>query len=113
MRKRLHGVLPIVHTPLDDRDEIDVATLKRQIDWAYAQGADGLGTGMVSELLRLTSEERIALTEHIVAMSAGRGTVFAGVGAESSRQALAFAKAAERAGCDAVMAVPPVTTRLP
>ena len=113
MTKRLHGVLPIVHTPFTDSNEIDVATLKREIDWAYAQGADGLGTGMVSELLRLTYDERIALTRHIAEMSAGRGAVFAGVGAESTKQALIYAKAAEKAGCDAVMAVPPVTTGLP
>jgi 4-hydroxy-tetrahydrodipicolinate synthase len=113
MRKQLHGVLPIVHTPFTDDDNIDVATLRREIDWAYAQGADGLGTGMVSEILRLTFDERIALTHHIAEMSAGRGAVFAGVGAESTKQALIYAKAAEKAGCDAVMAVPPVTTGLP
>ena len=113
MPRLLQGVLPIVHTPFLDSDEIDLASLRREIDWAYAQGADGLGTGMVSELLRLSGDERVALTQHIAEMSAGRGAVFAGVGAESSRQALAFARAAEQAGCDAVMAVPPVTTRLP
>ena len=113
MVKRLQGVLPIVHTPFTDTDEIDTAILRREIDWAYAQGADGLGTGMVSELLRLTFDERIALTHHIAEMSAGRGAVFAGVGAESTKQALSYAKAAEKAGCDAVMAVPPVTTALP
>ena len=68
---------------------------------------------MVSELLRLTYDERIALTHHIAEMSAGRGAVFAGVGAESTKQALIYAKAAEKAGCDAVMAVPPMTTGLP
>src|SRR5687767_11614150 len=110
MAKTLHGVLPIVHTPFTDSDEIDVATLKREIDWAYAQGANGFGTGMVSELLRLTFDERIALTHHIAELSAGRGAVFAGVGAESTKQALVYAKTAEKAGCDAVMAVPPVMT---
>src|SRR5882762_5186414 len=113
MPRPLHGVLPIVHTPFLDSDEIDPVSLRREIDWAYAQGADGLGTGMVSELLRLTGDERKALTRHIVELSAGRGAVFAGVGAESARQAQGFAAAAERAGCDAIMAVPPVTTRLP
>lgn len=112
MVKRLQGVLPIVHTPFTENDEIDVATLKREIDWAYAQRADGLGTGMVSELLRLTYDERIALTHHIAEMSNGRGAVFAGVGAESTKQAIVYANAAEKAGCDAVMAVPPVMTAL-
>jgi 2-keto-3-deoxy-L-arabinonate dehydratase len=113
MPTRLQGVLPIVHTPFTESGDIDTAILRKEIDWAYAQGADGLGTGMVSELLRLTFDERIALTHHVAEMSEGRGAVFAGVGAESTQQALLYAKAAEKAGCDAVMAVPPITTSLP
>jgi 4-hydroxy-tetrahydrodipicolinate synthase len=113
MPKRLHGVLPIVHTPFLDDDSIDAASLRREIDFAFATGADGLGTGMVSEILRLTSDERISVTKQIVELAAGRGAVFAAVGAESIQQALVYAKAAEQAGCDAIMAVPPITTRLP
>jgi dihydrodipicolinate synthase/N-acetylneuraminate lyase len=112
MPRRLAGVLPIVHTTFLDTDELDAVALRREIDWGFAQGADGLGTGLVSELLRLTSAERQQLTERVVELTAGRGPVFAGVGAESTQQALAYARAAERAGCDAVMAVPPMTTRL-
>ena len=73
MPRRLAGVLPIVHTPFLDTDELDTAALRREIDWAFAQGADGLGTGMVSELPRLTSAERQQLTELIVELAAGRG----------------------------------------
>jgi dihydrodipicolinate synthase/N-acetylneuraminate lyase len=112
MPQRLHGVLPIVQTPFLDSDEIDFATLKREVDWAFAQGIDGLGTGMVSELLKLTATERQSLAEQLVAFAAGRGSVFMGVGAESSRQALEHARAAERAGCDAVMATPPISSRV-
>ena len=49
MSRLLQGVLPIVHTPFTDDDAIDLATLQRDIDWAYSQGAYGLGSGMVSE----------------------------------------------------------------
>jgi dihydrodipicolinate synthase/N-acetylneuraminate lyase len=52
------------------------------------------------------------LTESIVVAARGRGTIFAGVGAESTRQTVELAQAAERAGCDAVMAAPPALTRL-
>jgi dihydrodipicolinate synthase/N-acetylneuraminate lyase len=113
MTRRLQGVLPIVHTPFLDDDSIDSASLRREIDFAFATGVDGLGTGMVSEILRLTTDERIALTQQIVELAAGRGPVFAAVGAESIQQALVYAKAAEAAGCDGIMAVPPITTRLP
>jgi dihydrodipicolinate synthase/N-acetylneuraminate lyase len=109
--KTLRGVLPIVHTPLADNDDIDFAMLQREVDWAFGQGIDGLGTGMVSELLKLTAAERQALAERLVEFAAGRGPVFMGVGAESTRQALEHARAAERAGCDAVMATPPITGR--
>ena len=112
MPKPLHGVLAIAHTPFTEADEIDPAALKRAIDWAFAVGADGLGTGMVSETLKLTSDERVSLTKMLVEFAAGRGPVFAAVGAESTKQALGFAVAAEQAGCDAVMAVPPLTSRL-
>src|SRR5262249_53887245 len=47
-----------------------------------------------------------------VEFTAGRGPVFMGVGAESARQALEYAHTAERAGCDAVMATPPITSRV-
>ena len=112
MTKTLQGVLPIVHTPFNDADEIDALALRREIDWAFEQGIDGLGTGMVSELLRLTARERQVLAEHLVQMSAGRGAVFMAVGAESTQQALEHAAVAEREGCDAIMAAPPVTSRL-
>jgi 4-hydroxy-tetrahydrodipicolinate synthase len=112
MPKKLQGVLTIAHTPFTDADEIDAASLKRAVDWAFAVGTDGIGTGMVSETFKLTHDERLSLTKMLVEFAAGRGPVFAAVGAESTKQSLAFAVAAEKAGCDAVMAVPPLTGRL-
>jgi 4-hydroxy-tetrahydrodipicolinate synthase len=111
MSRPLQGVLPIVHTPFDERDEIDAAALRREVDWAFAQGIGGIGTGMVSELSRLTRDERQQLAELLIEAAAGRGAVFMGVGAESTRQAVDYALQAERAGCDAIMATPPMTTR--
>lgn len=113
MTKPILGVLPIAHTPFLDDDSIDLNSLRRQVDWAYSVGADGFGTGMVSELLRLTFDERVTLTEKLAEFNAGRGVYFAGVGAESTKQALQYATLAERAGADAVMAIPPISTRLP
>jgi 4-hydroxy-tetrahydrodipicolinate synthase len=112
MPRPLHGVLPIAHTPFTDDDAIDIASLRREVDWAFAQGADGIGTGMVSEVLRLTADERDLLTRELVAAASGRGPVFASVAAESTRQALAHAESAAHAGCDAIMAVPPLLARV-
>jgi 4-hydroxy-tetrahydrodipicolinate synthase len=44
----------------------------------------------------------------MVEMAAGRGAVIAGVGAEGVAEAASLAREAEQAGCDAIMAAPPV-----
>jgi len=111
--KILAGVLPIVHTPFTVDDTIDVPSLRRQLDWAFDTGANGCGTGMVSEILRLTAAERTQLAHLIPEIVDGRGPVFASCGAESTAQAVAWAREAEAAGNDALMAIPPTLTGLP
>ena len=110
--KQLAGVLPIVQMPFLENGEIDFASLRREIDWAFSVGIDGLGTGMVSEILKLTAAERESLAHKLVEYAAGRGAVFMAVGAESAAQALTYARTAAAAGCDAVMATPPITSRV-
>jgi 2-keto-3-deoxy-L-arabinonate dehydratase len=109
---RIAGVLPVINTPFDDDDRIDQAALKHEIDWVFEQGAQGICAGMVSELLRLTYEERDIIARSMVEFAAGRGVVVTSVGAESTEQARTFARQAEEAGCDAMMAVPPMSTAL-
>ncbi|MBC8355335.1 MAG: dihydrodipicolinate synthase family protein [Planctomycetes bacterium] len=113
MTKVIAGVLPVVHTPFHNDDTIDWESLERQVEWAFAEEADGYCTGMVSELFRLTYHERIKLTERLGALNQGRGVVVIGVGAESTKQAVEYARCAEEAGCDAIMAIPPISTALP
>jgi len=112
-RRTISGVLPILHTPFQEDDTIDLSVLQSEVNWALSVGAHGMGTAMVSELLRLTAEERISLTHALVEMVAGRGITFVSVGAESTGQAVHYAKVAQQAGIDAIMAIPPLTTRLP
>ncbi len=111
--RKIHGVLPILHTPFDASDEIDRDSLQREIDFTFELGVSGVCSAMVSELLRLTAEERNELNQLIVEITAGRGVVVASVGAESTKQAVQFACAAADHGCDAIMAIPPISTALP
>lgn len=110
--KTLAGVLPIVHTPFTDADTIDKTSLRRQLDWAFDTGANGCGTGMVSEILRLTTAERTQLAHLIPEIVEDRGPVFSSCGAESTGQAVAWAKEAAAAGNHALMAIPPTLTSL-
>jgi 2-keto-3-deoxy-L-arabinonate dehydratase len=113
MPAAIRGVLPILQTPFTELDELDEPTLRREIDWVYDVGAQGVCTGMVSEVLRLTETERIELNARMAEFSAGRGAVIASASAESTRGAVAFARAAQQAGCTAVMVIPPISTQLP
>jgi 4-hydroxy-tetrahydrodipicolinate synthase len=105
----LHGVLPVFQTPYHDDESVDFATLQREIDWLYERGADGIVMAMVSETLRLSSEEREQLAEHACRHGAKQGVVVISVGAESSRLMERFARHAQSSGATAVMAIPPVT----
>ena len=67
---------------------------------------------MVSDLLRLTADERLALPARLVEFARGRGPVIIGVGAESTAQARRYARAAEDGGAAAVMAIPPISRAL-
>jgi 2-keto-3-deoxy-L-arabinonate dehydratase len=109
MPTKITGVLPVAHTPFHEDESIDFDSLARQIDWAFGQGIQGCCTGMVSELLRLDRDERVELNRRLAELCRGRGLFVAGIGAESIRQALRLAAAAESAGCDGLMATPPVT----
>ena len=108
----IRGVLPIVHTPFDTNDQIDWESLEREIDWAFESGANGCCTGMVSELLRLSEQERCELTQRLPGLVRGRGVVVASVGAEDVDLTVQNARQAEAAGCDAVMAIPPTSGEL-
>jgi 4-hydroxy-tetrahydrodipicolinate synthase len=112
MNRQPAGVIPVFQTPYHDDESIDYSALEREVDWLFDCGADGIAMAMVSEVLRLATDERRALAEAACRFAKGRGPVVISVGAESGKLAEDFARHAEQAGADALMAIPPVTTSL-
>ncbi|HOW70665.1 MAG TPA: dihydrodipicolinate synthase family protein [Phycisphaerae bacterium] len=108
-RPVLGGVLPVFQTPYHDDESIDYATLEKEIDWLFDAGADGIVMAMVSEVLRLSTDERELLAEHACRLGHGLGAVIISVGAESARVAVRLGRHAESVGATAVMAIPPVS----
>jgi 4-hydroxy-tetrahydrodipicolinate synthase len=108
----LHGVLPVLHTPFRDNGAIDREVLAREIDWAFKTGADGVVVAMVSEILRLGYHGRKEMAEAVCDLVRGRGYTVISAGAESHVEAVEFARHAESHGASAVMAIPPVATKL-
>jgi len=106
------GVLPVFQTPFCADESIDFGVLEREIDWLYECGADGLVMAMVSEVLRLSTDEREQMAEFICRINRQRGVVVVSVGSESSHTSLRLARQAEAAGAHALMAIPPVSVGL-
>ena len=104
-------MLPVFQTPFDDRDRIDYPALEKLFDWVFANGADGVVFAMVSEILRMSSQERDEVAAAACRLARGRGSCVISVGAESLAAALRHARHAADAGADAVMATRPCCTR--
>jgi 2-keto-3-deoxy-L-arabinonate dehydratase len=108
----LHGVLPVLQTPFTADLQIDRATLKREIDWAFELGGDGVVVAMVSEILRLGNQQRRELAALVCEMTASRGFTVISVGAETVAEAIELAQHAQGLGASAVMAIPPLSQSL-
>jgi dihydrodipicolinate synthase/N-acetylneuraminate lyase len=103
----LHGVVPILMTPVLEDGEIAWDDLRREVDFLIAQGVSAYGFGFGSEVFRLTEAERDAALEVVVQQTAGRAHVIANVLAGSTLAAVERADAARAIGADAVMLPPP------
>lgn len=112
MSRSIQGVLPVVHMPYNADLSIDYGALETQVDWLFATGAQGCCLALVSDLLRLSAQERLELPARLVGFAKGRGPVVISVGAESTQQAQAFAQAAQAGGAAAAMAIPPLSRAL-
>lgn len=111
--KALAGVLPVVQTLFTTEGLIDLPAVQRELNWTLDQGVAGLTTGMVSEILRLTEDERRQLSELVIGVAGARDALsIISCGAESTHTAVAHALHAEQHGASAVMANPPITVSL-
>ena len=105
--KQLAGVFNVISTPIDNGDEIDQKTLKKEIDWLIKCGSNGAVLAMVSEVLRFSASERRKQWQLSLEYLSGRIPLVVSVGAESAAIAVGLAKDAQKDGATAVMATPP------
>ncbi len=106
------GIFAIPSTPFDEQAELDLDSLRNLLDFTVDCQAHGiLYPAMVSEFFTLSEAERLMLTPIVVNQVAGRCPVVIGVSGVCTQSAVAFARAAEEAGADAVLAMPPYVQR--
>ncbi|MGN6743623.1 MAG: dihydrodipicolinate synthase family protein, partial [Amnibacterium sp.] len=110
---RLEGVLFFPVTPFDARDRVDAALLEQHVAERVGQGAGGVfaacGTG---EFHALALDEVRATVDTAVRATAGRVPVIAGTGGPVGH-AVAAARAAEEAGADGLLVLPPYLVTAP
>jgi 4-hydroxy-tetrahydrodipicolinate synthase len=105
---RIHGIIPPVATPMQANEDLDLPRLKWFLDHLIASGVHGvfvLGTN--SEFYALDEAEKQSVIATAVAHVNKRVPVFAGTGAESTREVVRLTRMAEREGADGVSIITP------
>lgn len=105
---KIHGIIPPVVTPMKDNEDLDLARLKTFIDHLIANGVDGIFVlGTNSEFYALDEKEKQAVIATAVAHVNKRMPVYAGTGAETTREVVRLTKMAEKEGADGVSIITP------
>jgi 4-hydroxy-tetrahydrodipicolinate synthase len=106
--RQICGIVPPVATPMQANEDLDLPRLRWFLDHLIASGVHGvfvLGTN--SEFYALDEREKQGVVATAVAHINHRVPVFAGTGAESTREAVRLTKMAEREGADSVSVITP------
>ncbi|MGW2492853.1 dihydrodipicolinate synthase family protein [Streptomyces sp. NPDC001606] len=112
MAQQIKGVLPVVLMPYTDGGAVDEDGFLAQTDHMFDAGCDGFVVGQISEVLRLTHEERLRVAELCAKAAQGRGVSVMSTGAETPEAAVAYTRHAQDAGVDAALVMHPATIPL-
>lgn len=104
----IRGIIPPVATPMQANEDLDLPRLKWFLDHLITEGVHGvfvLGTN--SEFYALDEREKQEVIATTVQHVRGRVPVFAGTGAETTREAVRLTRMAEKEGVDGVSVITP------
>ena len=104
----LGSILTAMITPFDERGEVDHKEAARLANWLVERDHEGfVVAGSTGEGQTLSPQERAALFSTVKQAVSGRASVIANAGTNDTRESVAAAKEAEKAGADAILAVVP------
>lgn len=104
----LHGIIPPAVTPMTADHELDLPGLRRHIDHLLAHRVHAVFVlGTTGEFYALDEGEKQAVVAAAVDHCRGRSPVWAGTGAETTREVIRLTKMAEREGADGVSVITP------
>ena len=104
----IEGIIPPVATPMQANEDLDLPRFKWFLDHLIGEGVHGvfvLGTN--SEFYALEEREKQEVIATAVAHVRGRVPVYAGTGAETTREAVRLTTMAQREGASGVSVITP------
>lgn len=105
---QIRGIIPPVATPMQANEDLDLPRLKWFLDHLIANGVHGIFVlGTNSEFYALDEGEKQQVIATAVAHVNKRVPVYAGTGAETTREAVRLTRMAEREGVDGVSVITP------
>ena len=104
----LQGSLVAIATPMHEDGALDLNALRGLIDFHLSQQTDGIViVGTTGESPTVDFDEHCLLMQTTIDHVAGRIPVIAGTGANSTREAIALTRQAQKLGADACLLVAP------
>jgi len=104
----LTGTFTALVTPFNADGSVDYNALRAHVQWQIENGVDGLvPVGTTGESPTLEIHEHIKVITTTVEAAAGRATIIAGTGANSTAEAIELTTAVLGAGVDATLQVTP------
>ncbi|HEX6307663.1 MAG TPA: dihydrodipicolinate synthase family protein [Longimicrobiales bacterium] len=106
------GVLPAITTPFTDDGGVDEQFLAEHVVWLVDDGCRGIvALGSLGEGATLSYAEKVRVLEVCRAALGTRAPLVAGVSGLGTGECVELARAAEDAGCDGLMVLPPYVYR--
>lgn len=106
--KKIGRLITAMVTPFNETGEVDYDQAKKLALALLNSGSEGIVVvGSTGESPTLIQEEELRLFAEVKSVVGGRGAVIAGTGSNSTAEALAATKEAEKVGVDACLLVVP------
>ena len=106
------GVFPAITTPFKPDLTIDYQALESQLERFIQSGCRGIvALGSLGEAPVLESQEKLEILTQAARILHGRVPLVAGISAMGTAEAVSLAKAADDAGADGLMVLPPYVYR--
>ena len=104
----MRGIIPSLHTPFNEKNKIDIPSLKKLIDHTIATGCTGMLVGAVAgENSSLTFDEKNILLNECVTYNKNRIPIIVSCTAKNQKERITLSKNAKELGADWILCQTP------